>query len=140
MIAASKNDLEYPKINLGSIQLEIKLMTDELSIFEITLGSGANSGVHFHTRERETFVILHGEIDFLINNNLFKATARQTITIQPNAVHCFSNTSSLEARALLILNPGGLAQYFLDLQELLNTQGSEQQIQALGQSYGLQFL
>ncbi len=140
MIAAAKNDLEYQKINLGTIQLEIKLLTDELSILEIRLASGANSGVHFHTRERETFVVLQGEIDFLINNNLLKATAGQTITIQANAVHCFSNTSFLQARALLILNPGGLAQYFLDLQELLKSQGSEQQIRALGQSYGLQFL
>ncbi len=140
MIPAPKNDQKWLKINLGAIQLEIKLLTDDLSILEISLGAGANSDLHFHTRERETFVVLHGEINFVINNQTLVATAGQTVTIEPKAVHCFSNTNSLEARAILILNPGGLAQYFLDLQELLETRASAQQIQALGQHYGLQFL
>jgi quercetin dioxygenase-like cupin family protein len=115
------------------------LFTKDLSILEISLEPNATSGLHLHSLERETFIVQSGEINFLIGKENFTASAGQVVTIEPHAVHCFSNTSASLARAILILNPGGLAQYFLDLQALLIARASASAISELGQEYGLEF-
>jgi quercetin dioxygenase-like cupin family protein len=126
-------------IDLGAITLEPALISDDLSVMTITLAPGADSGVHRHTRERETFYVLEGELSFWLEEREVLARAGETVSIPVNAVHRFRNASAARAVAVLMLNPGGLARYFGALRELLDRGSSAEEIAQLGTRYGLEF-
>jgi quercetin dioxygenase-like cupin family protein len=126
-------------VDLGAIRLEYKLVTSDLSLLEITLEPGADSGVHRHTRERETFYVLGGEIEFVLEGQDIQVGTGETVSIPVNARHRFRNTGTAQARALLLLNPGGLAQYFVDLRGLIDRRAARDELVQLNLRYGLEF-
>jgi quercetin dioxygenase-like cupin family protein len=127
------------RIDLGAICLESKLVTADMSVLEISLEPGADSGLHRHTRERETFHVLSGELQFFLEDQVMHAGPGETVSIPVGAVHRFRNEGTAQARALLLLNPGGLVQYFVELRALLDRQAAPEEIAPLNARYGLEF-
>jgi quercetin dioxygenase-like cupin family protein len=127
------------KLDLGTIKLEVLHHSPDLALLHVTLLSGANSGLHRHTRERETFYLLSGKIEFVLGEQTQTARVGDVVSIALGLVHRFSNPHPEPATAVLVLNPSALADYFIELVKLLEHQGSRENLEALNLAYGLEF-
>jgi quercetin dioxygenase-like cupin family protein len=127
-------------LDLGKIQLTVQHQSPDLEVLHMTLLSGANSGLHRHTEERETFYVLSGEIEFVLDEQARTARAGEVVSIPIGMVHRFANTSPEPAQAVLVLNPSGLTAYFVELLHLIQHQGSREELHNLNLRYGLEFL
>jgi mannose-6-phosphate isomerase-like protein (cupin superfamily) len=126
-------------LDLGNIKLQVQHHSPDLAVVHLTLLENANSGLHRHGCERETFFILTGEIGFVLGQDGCMARVGEVVSIPQGLVHRFFNPHPEPATAVLVLNPGGLVDYFVELQKLLTHQGSRNQLEALNQFYGLEF-
>ena len=66
---------------------------------------------HYHTNEDEAFYILEGEMDFHVGDKNFKAGPGAFIFLPRNVPHHF-NIVSKTAKALLLISPAGLEEFF----------------------------
>jgi quercetin dioxygenase-like cupin family protein len=107
---------------------------------EYIAGSGAGSGWHTHTHEDEAFYLLDGTLQFAIDDDSFAATPGDYVHIRRGQRHAFRNDSQTPARALIIVAPAGLEQFFVDL-AALTADGSPDPaaIADLTRRYGLTF-
>jgi quercetin dioxygenase-like cupin family protein len=127
-------------LDLGKIQMTIQHQSPDLGVLHLILLPGANSGLHRHTRERETFYLLSGEIEFMLGQHNHVARGGEVVSIPEGTMHRFANTTLKPAEAVLVLNPGTLVGYFLELQTLIQQQGSRQDLERLNSRYGLEFM
>jgi mannose-6-phosphate isomerase-like protein (cupin superfamily) len=71
---------------------------------------------HTHTREDETFILLNGEMEFSVEGKIYHATAGNSMFLPRNIQHSFKVLTE-KSEVLILLTPGGLEQYFLEMSE-----------------------
>ena len=76
---------------------------------------GGGPPPHIHTREEESFLVLEGEITFLLGEERILAGAGTFLNMPVGSLHCFKNESSTVARMLTSVAPAGLEQMFLEV-------------------------
>lgn len=74
---------------------------------------------HYHKATEELFYVLEGTLQFLVDGKTLDAPAGTLVTVPVNAVHAFKNVSGNPVRFQVWFSPGGMEQYFLDVQELI---------------------
>jgi hypothetical protein len=67
--------------------------------------------VHHHDFD-EAFYVLEGELTFLVEDDLFTATAGELAFARGGAHHTLANLSEHEPRYLLVSTPAGFERYF----------------------------
>ena len=67
---------------------------------------------HVHRREDETFYLIEGEVEFLLEEERITAGPGDFVNIPRGAVHCFRNTGAETARMVLTFTPAGIEQFF----------------------------
>jgi mannose-6-phosphate isomerase-like protein (cupin superfamily) len=67
---------------------------------------------HIQHREDEAFWVLHGELEFLIDEDTIRASAGSFIHVPKGVLHTFKNVGGTPARFLTLLIPAGLEKYF----------------------------
>ena len=72
---------------------------------------------HVQTREHEGFYVLEGEITFTVEGNETVAKPGTFVNVPPNVTHSFKNNTSILAKMLIILAPGGLENLFIEVGE-----------------------
>jgi len=70
---------------------------------------------HFHSGLNEVFMVLEGEIEFLINGELKKVKQGESIDLPPNVVHTFNNVGSSTCKWLNIHSPKGFLSFFEEM-------------------------
>ncbi len=80
-------------------------------LLDMLLLPGGGPPPHRHDFE-ESFIVLDGEIEVTFRGNKITAGAGTTVNIPSNAPHQFHNSSSKNARALLLCSPAGQENYF----------------------------
>jgi quercetin dioxygenase-like cupin family protein len=67
---------------------------------------------HIHTREDETFYVLEGQVEFLLDAETVLAGPGDFVNIPRGTVHRFENTGSETARLVLTFTPAGIERWF----------------------------
>jgi quercetin dioxygenase-like cupin family protein len=80
--------------------------------FEAFEPPGGGPPLHTHAGEEEFFFVLEGEISFYIGGRVTTATAGGTAFVPRGVPHCFKNTSSRDARLLVLFAPGNIEGFF----------------------------
>jgi mannose-6-phosphate isomerase-like protein (cupin superfamily) len=110
---------------------------------EYLAAPGAGAAPHSHSREEESFYIIEGTLTFQLGTDIVKAEPGDFVRIPAGLRHAFANEGIAPVRALIVLVPAGLEQFFVDLDELLarspDTGSPPEVIEALNRSYGLDF-
>jgi quercetin dioxygenase-like cupin family protein len=110
---------------------------------EYVAAPGSGAALHSHSREEESFYIIEGTLTFQLGADIVKAGPGDFVRIPVGLRHAFANEESAPVRALIVLVPAGLEQFFVDLDELLrsspDTGPAPEAIEALNRSYGLDF-
>lgn len=83
-----------------------------IGIFESTDAPGAGPPRHIHHDADETFFVLSGEVEFLLNGVRVYRTVGETVFVPRGHEHCFRVVGEQPARMLTIMTPGGFEGFF----------------------------
>jgi mannose-6-phosphate isomerase-like protein (cupin superfamily) len=67
---------------------------------------------HIHYREDETFYVLEGELEFMVEGNPIKVGAGSCLYVRKGTLHTYSNVGTQPARYLGVLAPAGIERFF----------------------------
>jgi len=100
--------------------VEIKLAADRtggaVSVLELALPPGGGASSHRHSREHEILVVLEGLLRVDDDAETVELRVGDLILIPSGTRHAFANASESVVRALVVTVPGGLEQFFRDLE------------------------
>jgi quercetin dioxygenase-like cupin family protein len=82
--------------------------------WEAIVPPGGGPRLHVHSREDETFFVLQGEVQFLIDGVHQAAPAGSYVSLPAGTAHRFRNESASIARVLITVTPGGLEGLFFE--------------------------
>jgi quercetin dioxygenase-like cupin family protein len=89
--------------------------TKHTSMFEWTVPAGFSTGRHVHRVQEESFYVLEGECEWLVGDELIRATPGTYLFLPPGVPHDIRNTSSAPAKVLMTVSPPGHEHYFEEL-------------------------
>ena len=67
---------------------------------------------HLHNSYKESFLILEGEMEFMINGEIRKVKAGESVDIPPKTLHTFGNKSDALCKWINIHSPKGFREFF----------------------------
>lgn len=79
---------------------------------------GVGPPLHIHRNEDEVFYVLAGRIEFRIGDERTVADAGTTVLLPRDSTHTWRVVGEEPARALLMLFPAGIEEYFRELSAL----------------------
>lgn len=74
---------------------------------------------HYHKKTQEIFYILEGTLQFVVDGKNIDAPCGTLIVVPEGAVHTFKNISNDTVRFQVWFSPGGMEQYFIDVQQMI---------------------
>jgi hypothetical protein len=98
----------------------------------VETGIGAGPPLHVHDREDECLYVLDGELTVRCGGDAFTAAAGSFVFLPRSRPHRFWAPGP-PARLLLIAVPGGIEDYFLQI----NAAASDQERRQVGERYGI---
>jgi mannose-6-phosphate isomerase-like protein (cupin superfamily) len=94
----------------------IRLTLDDIYMAEYVLEPGGEPGTpHYHARHSDTFYVLEGELEFVIDGKTVRATAGMVLAAPRGAVHAFPVAVGGRARFLNFHTPGGFERYMREI-------------------------
>jgi mannose-6-phosphate isomerase-like protein (cupin superfamily) len=120
---------EGQKITANGIEIFLKATTAETnglwSMLEYYLpASLPGPQPHYHKRTQEVFYVLDGTLQLFLNEKAINAPSGTLVMVPENAVHTFKNVSDTPVRFQVWFTPGGLEEYFIDVQKLIEQEPS----------------
>lgn len=79
--------------------------TEELSVKQESMPSGAKKKLHFHTNAQQFFFILKGTATFYIDHNIEIVTEQEGLRIPPKTKHYIANKTNERLDFLVISQP-----------------------------------
>jgi len=70
---------------------------------------------HFHNYLKESFLIIEGEMEFMVNNKTFIVKAGESVDVPPKTIHTFSNKNDKPCKWVNIHSPKGFREFFEEL-------------------------
>ena len=77
---------------------------------------------HFHSNMNEVFMVIQGEMEFVVNGEVKKLKDGESIDLPSNTVHTFKNSGDSPCRWVNIHSPKGFLSFF----EEMGVSGSEE--------------
>lgn len=69
--------------------------------------------LHHHKKYHESFYIIDGEMDFIINGEKKKIKVGETVDIPPGTLHTFKNSGTKVCKWVNIHSPKGFSDFFI---------------------------
>ena len=67
---------------------------------------------HLHNSFKESFLIIEGEMEFMVNGAVSTVKAGRSVDIPPNTLHTFANKSNNPCKWVNIHSPKGFREFF----------------------------
>ncbi|GAB2612093.1 cupin domain-containing protein [Streptomyces capparidis] len=112
-----------------------------MSVSGGTIPAGAAAAKpHLHRRSWETFYIIDGALEMLLDDEMVTVGAGGLISVPPGVVHAFAATAEGPVEALVFITPGVRRfDYFRVLPKVLSGELSPQQLDAMHETYDVHF-
>lgn len=81
---------------------------------------------HLHHSYKEAFLIIEGEMEFMVNGEIKVCKAGESIDIPPETLHTFSNKSNQPCKWINIHSPKGFRNFFETLGVSINDSNSQE--------------
>ena len=92
--------------------------TPELSVIEEQMPTGTSEAPHRHSRARQFFFVLEGELTLQIEQEVLLVQARQGVELSPGQQHQAFNRGTSPVRMLVISQPASHGDRILDERKL----------------------
>tara|TARA_B100000749_G_C18275709_1_gene402209 strand:+ start:348 stop:722 length:375 start_codon:yes stop_codon:yes gene_type:complete len=89
------------------------LESDSLTVADLTVSPDSSVPTHIHPTE-EAMVILEGNLDAIIGDQIVQVSEGQTVIAPPNVRHGFVNKSGSDARVIAIFPTARMERTFVD--------------------------
>ncbi|MEM9144688.1 MAG: cupin domain-containing protein [Pseudomonadota bacterium] len=96
------------------------------TLMEDNLKANFRLGLHLHKTHAETFYILEGAVDFLVDGDWMRLEAGDTLHIPPGVPHGCQVADETRARMLMIFQPAGFDLYLEALSGLTEAEFADQ--------------
>ena len=70
---------------------------------------------HFHSRMHELFVVLEGEMEFMVNGEIRTVGQGESVDLPENTIHTFSNKSDAPCKWVNVHSPKGFLSFFEEM-------------------------
>lgn len=70
---------------------------------------------HYHAGYEELFLVLEGEMDFVVNGEKKKVGRGQSVNLPANTIHTFQNTGTVPCKWINVHSPKGFLSFFRDM-------------------------
>ena len=87
-------------------------VSDKYCMVECVVPPGLGAPPNSHAGETETFLVLEGELEFMVSGETIHAKAGYSVRIPDGAVHAFTAKGPLPARVVIINAPGQMHEGF----------------------------
>ena len=84
------------------------------ALFEVATRPGAGPPPHVNHREDESFYVLEGEYEFLVDERTVMAQAGSLIYVPKGSLHAHNGVGEGKGRMLVTQTPGGLYERFFE--------------------------
>ena len=111
-----KNDIPLEKLGPGVDRWAIvddSQGAESLSVGDVTINPGSKVPTHFHPTE-EAMVILEGELETILGDNVIKVKEGQTVLAPAGVKHGFTNKSGKNARIMAIFPTARIERTLVD--------------------------
>jgi quercetin dioxygenase-like cupin family protein len=85
---------------------------------EMSIPPGGGPPPHVHSREDESFHVLEGSLTVRVGEDTLIASAGDFAFLPRGIAHSFKNTGATTVRALVLVTPAGLENYFAEVFDL----------------------
>jgi mannose-6-phosphate isomerase-like protein (cupin superfamily) len=92
------------------MRLESEHTGNAFSLTEIIVAPQAGPPLHIHHDADEVLFVLEGTVDFVCNNERFRAGPGGFAAVPKGVPHAFRNFENTAARMIVLLSPGGFEQ------------------------------
>jgi mannose-6-phosphate isomerase-like protein (cupin superfamily) len=75
------------------------------SLAQVVIQSGNASALHYHKHSEESYFILAGEANLIINNQSFKLVPGEAVLIEPHDIHQISNHKDQDLEFIAVCVP-----------------------------------
>jgi quercetin dioxygenase-like cupin family protein len=99
---------------------------------------GGGPPPHKHENEDETFFVVEGEYEFLVDGQWIKASAGDSFYRARGTVHTFRNCGTTTGKILIFVTPGGFQSYLEEISPLSVPADMARLIEISGR-YGISF-
>ena len=82
------------------------------TLFEFVVPPGRGSPPHIHHREDETFLVVAGEVEFVLGGVAAVVGMGAIVFGARGVPHSFRNVGATDARMIVTVTPGGLEAFF----------------------------
>jgi mannose-6-phosphate isomerase-like protein (cupin superfamily) len=120
-----------------TVRLTADMTAGRFGMLDVVLPSGEGTPLHVHAREDEFFRVLAGRLCFWCGDDHVVLEEGGCIWLPRGIPHRFANVGTMEARAMVIVTPGGFEGFFLGVAACA-PKGPEE-IGTLGAEFGLAF-
>ena len=101
------------------VRRRIRRLTDQSGLRKAEISPpGGGPPPHQHLNEDETFFVIEGEYEFLVDGNWVKASAGDSCYRRRGTVHTFRNCGTTSGRILIFVQPGGFQNYLEEISPL----------------------
>lgn len=108
---------------------------------ETVLGPQRGTPLHIHHYEDEVIYVLEGQIEIRIDDEKLQAPADGIVHLPKKIPHAFRNPLSTALRILVYTIPGGLENYFNEVEVALQDGSFDNEVhQQISRKYGLEWL
>ena len=97
----------YFDVALGSILLSGEDTGGAYCLLDVRVAPGLGVPRHTHTREDETLVVLSGELEAIVGDEIFTLRAGETLLAPRNIPHQLRNSGNVANHYLIIFSPSG---------------------------------
>ena len=103
-----------------------------------TTRPGGGPPLHQHTNEDETFTVLEGDYELLIDGQCLPMPVGQVFFAPRGSIHTFRNKGTTQGRILGVATPAGLENFLAEVGGL-NPEHDREKILAISQRYGMSY-
>ena len=132
---------DHPTFTFGDLlfrTLVPKAFSGAVSVFEVDLAAGCLSGpLHVHDKEDGIAYVLEGRLTFQVGDTISAASAGDVVQLPRGVRHTFWNAGSVPARALDIVTPGGLENYYEALARIADAPDVMAQLASMEADFGI---
>ena len=103
----------YFDVGIGSVVLTGTDTGGAYCLIEASLAPGISVPRHTHTREDESYYVLSGELEVIVEDKVFVLRAGDSLMAPRDIPHQIRNSGSSENHYLLIFSPSGLDEFLM---------------------------
>jgi len=103
----------YFDVGLGSVCLSGADTGGAFCLLEISLARGMAVPRHTHTREDESYYVLSGELEVIVEDKVFVLRGGDSLIAPRDIPHQIRNSGSTENHYLLIFSPSGFEEFIM---------------------------